>query len=232
MDRLIRFSDYDVLAYVTSGLLALALADILGATHFVIGANWSVSEGILTVLSSYALGHLLATPSAWLLDEKLVWGLLNRPSQTLMGNRPDHGFRGFIAKTILRNYYTPLNSSLQVRLVRIIKTRNLQDAEGLFWLAFPEVKSDPMAYGRMSAFLNLYGFSRNVAFVLGLGGVALIATSLLGFLPIPNDNRVWFGLAAIVGSFGMLHRYLKFYRLYGVEVFTTFDAMERRRHED
>lgn len=43
MDKLLRFSDYDVFAYVASGFAAIVAWDLVFATHFVVGAKWSVN---------------------------------------------------------------------------------------------------------------------------------------------------------------------------------------------
>lgn len=230
MDRLIRFSDYDVFAYIASGLVALALLDLALFTEFIVGAEWTVAQGFLTIFGSYVLGQLLATPAAWFLESGFVRKVLGRPSDVLMGARPAQGGRGFLAKTILGNYYTPLDSSVQARLSSIMTTQGITSAESLFWLAFPEAKFEPVTYSRMSAFLNLYGFARNISFVLILGGGALLVAGALNDPPYGNsDQRMALGAAALIAALGMIHRYLKFLRLYAVEVLTTFDALERRR---
>jgi len=230
MDRLLRFSDYDVFAYLASGAIALAIADLLFSTSFIVGAEWTVAQGVLTIFAGFVLGQVLASPSAWLLEDLFVRKLLGRPNEVLMGARPIGGVRGFLAKTILGNFYTPLHPSVQTRLSAIMTTHRLTDAEALFWLAFSEAKAEPIAYSRMSSFLNQYGFARNMTFVLFLGGIALVVVGAMTDPPTgASDNRVAVGALALAAALGMIHRYLKFLRLYSVEVLTTFDALERRR---
>lgn len=227
MDRLLRFSDYDVFAYIASGAAALALTDLIFATQFILGVEWSVSQGLLTIVATYVLGHIIATPSAWLIERVLVRKLLKSPSENLMGTQPSAGWRRFLARTLLGDFYTPFDIGTRSRLQTIMAANNVAPGEPLFWLAFPEAKTDPIAYGRMVSFLNLYGFSRNMAFVLIAGGLACIIASALG---MPNgDAQLQWGPISMLAGFGMFHRYLKFYRLYAVEVLTTFAAIERRR---
>ncbi len=89
--------------------------------------------------------------------------------------------------------------------------------------AFAAVRSDALTYTRLSTFLNLYGFCRNVSLASLVAAVALAAGSLAGTaytgtLIAPG----WWALGAFVIALGLFYRYLKFYRLYACEVLAAY----------
>jgi hypothetical protein len=227
MDKLARFSDYDVFAYIASGLAALVVWDIVFATQYVLDAQWTVASGALTIAAAYIIGQILAAPSGWLIERQFVHHVLYRPSVILMGSR-ELGWRKHLKRTVLQDYYTPLDASLRRKVCeRAAAERGSEVAgEAMFWCAFPVAKKDPNAYARMDGFLKLYGFCRNMAFV-GLAGACLILVDAsLGWLRLGWSDHVaqqfrW-GLLALLIGLGMLHRYLKFFRLYNVEVFVAY----------
>jgi hypothetical protein len=72
----------------------------------------------------------------------------------------------------------------------------------------------------MDQFRNLYGFSRNVAFV------GLIAAGLLAvrFWQAPDVRTAWLLVGALVLGIGMFGRFLKFYAAYSGEVLRTYNS--------
>lgn len=229
MDKLVRFSDYDVFAYVASGLAALMVWDIVFSTHYIIGAVWTVASGTATIASAYIMGQIMAAPSGWVIERQFVHHILFRPSVALMESRK-LGWRRFLKKTILQDYYNPLDTELQKVRERAAADRGSEVVgEALFWCAFPVAKKDTNAYGRMDGFLKLYGFCRNMAFI-GLIGACFIAVDAslewkrLGWSVHILQQFRWALLALLIGL-GMLHRYLKFFRLYNVDVFVAYSEI-------
>jgi hypothetical protein len=232
MDDLARFSDYDVFAYLASGLGALVVWDLAFSTHYVLGANWTVASGALIIAAAYIIGQILAAPSGWFIERKFVRHVLLRPLVVLMETEK-LGWRKFLKKTLLQDYYNPLDSGLQRKVRERASAENGGDylaGDALFWCAFPVAKRDSHAYPRMDSFLRLYGFCRNMAFV-GFAGAFLIAAvavvewASLGWSDLVARQFRW-GLLALLIGFGMLHRYLKFFRLYAVEVFVSYSYKE------
>ena len=90
--------------------------------------------------------------------------------------------------------------------------------EVLFWPAFANARATAPVMARLSDFMNLYGFCRNTALV------AFIDAGIFywSFLQPkgPADHLLWARIALVVGI-GMTLRYLKFYRHYAVELFST-----------
>lgn len=226
MDNLARFSDYDVFAYLASGLASLMVWDMVFSTKYVIGAQWTVAGGVITIAAAYIIGQILAAPSGWLIERQFVRHVLLRPSVILMGG--EIGWRKILKRTLLQDYYSPLDKGLQDKVrERVAAERDPQvSGDALFWRAFPVAKRDANAYARMSGFLNLYGFCRNMAFVGVVGAcfIALVAAlewAEMGWSKDLAHQFRWALLALLIGL-GMLHRYLKFFRLYAVEVFVTY----------
>ena len=216
MDKFFRFSDYDVFAYLTAGFAGLAVVDLSFSTSFIVGASWTFSAGTLTVFAAYILGHIIAIPSSSFIEHGLVKRFLGAPSENLLADNQS-GLRWLMKVTTLRDFYRPLTVDIQARVMGLANPMSgvALTGERLFWVAFAAAKRDPSAAGRMQTFLNLYGFCRNIAFV-GLFGGALIA--VFGTSPETTRNAV----IAVATGVLMLHRYLKFYRLYCVEVFVSF----------
>jgi len=226
MDKLLRFSDYDVFAYLASGFAALTGWDLLFATGYVIGAQWSVSTGILTIVAAYVIGQIIASPAAWLIERQLVRRALGHPASVLMRTEPLSGWRKWASNIALSEYYRPLETTIADSLRAFMTTKGISSSEGLFWQAFPVAKLSPMATIRMDAFLRLYGFCRNMAFVAFTTGLGLAAKLALHWRSTGWDDHAdvmaMYSSVSLLVAVGMLYRYLKFHRLFNVEVLVTF----------
>ena len=226
MNKVLRFADYDVFAYLASGFTALAGWDLLFATEYVIGAQWSVSSGTITLVAAYVIGQIIASPAAWLIERQLVRRALGHPTSVLIRTEPLSGWRKWASHFTLAEYYRPLETSVGERLRELMTAKGISSSEGLFWQAFSVAKSSTSAAVRMDTFLRLYGFCRNMAFVTFATGIGLAAKLALHWRNTGWDDdaevmAVYFGTCILV-AIGMLHRYLKFHRLFSVEVLVTF----------
>ncbi|MEQ8693896.1 MAG: hypothetical protein RIC85_01015 [Gammaproteobacteria bacterium] len=226
MDKLLRFSDYDVFAYLASGFTALAGWDLLFSSGYVIGAQWSASSGTLTIVAAYVIGQIIASPAAWIIERQFVRRVLGHPTAVLLRSEPLSGWRKWASHFSLAEYYRPLETNVADRLRAFMMAKEISSSEGLFWQAFSVAKASPSATARMDAFLKLYGFCRNIAFVAFATGLGL-ATKLA----LHCRNTDWDDEAKVMALYssitfliavGMLFRYLKFHRLFSVEVLVTF----------
>lgn len=222
MNNLLRFSDYDVFAYLASGFAAMAVLDALAATHFVLGADWTVSEGLVSIIAAYVLGQVLAGPAAWVMEQGLVAAVLGRPSALLIADaKPRRGLRAVLARTFLSDYFAPLDGGVAAAIRRAAPEDAQAGGETLFWRAYALARADDHAVARLDGFLRLYGFCRNLAFVALAAALAFALAALNG--AIARDSaaavaRDWYlCVAALVVAIGMTHRYLKFHRLYTLE---------------
>ncbi len=222
MNNLLRFSDYDVFAYLASGFATMAVLDIVLSTHLVLGASWTVSEALIAIVAAYVLGQMIAAPAAWVMERGLVGVVLGRPATLLMAEgRPARGLRGLLARTSLWEYYAPLDSGVAAAIRRAAPADAQAGGEQLFWRAYAQARADDHAVARLDGFLRLYGFCRNFAFVAVAAAIAFALTALNGAIARESAAAVardWYLCAgAAVVAIGMTHRYLKFHRLYTLE---------------
>jgi hypothetical protein len=126
------------------------------------------------------------------------------------------------------DYFTPLDQGTRERVTAKVHEEGHPESSGesLFWIAFARAKRDPLTYGRMESFLKLYGFCRNIALV-GLAAAALLIADAVWRLShaapaVEILDRLCWALIALIGGVAMLYRYLKFHRLYSVEVLTGY----------
>lgn len=230
MDKFFRFSDYDIWAYLSSGMLLIAAWDFAFGTNWALKADWSAADGVIVIFAAYIVGHIVATPSSWILERLIVGRLLRSPSVNLFSDQQT-GFRWLLQKTVLGNYYSPLPPDLRNRVLKKAGP-DVMPGEAVFWRAYAIVKRDPTASPRMETFLNLYGFCRNISFVAFLAGsfnatAAYQAARMNITEVLANELYIWM-LVSIIGGLLMFHRFLKFYRLYAVEVFVTYVETEGR----
>ncbi|MEO1018992.1 MAG: hypothetical protein AAFY56_15055 [Pseudomonadota bacterium] len=223
MDLFKRFSDYDVFAYLPQGFLALAAVDYLFATNFVLNGGWDVPKGFLIMFGAYIIGHLIASPSSKIIEKWVVRGFMKQPATHLLTSKTTP----WVLRVIFADYYTPLSEPLRREVLNKMGSEDPDRIPGetLFWKAYPLAKRDEHAKDRMGSFINLYGFCRNVCFVSGLTALTLFVQLGWGkwVSHIPPDNeKIAVAVILSIVSFMMFQRYLKFHRLYSVEVFTTF----------
>lgn len=221
MDKLARFSDYDLFAYVASGLAAFVIWDAARGTVFVLGADWTVASAALTIAFAYVVGHVLAIPSSWLVEKLVVRHILLPPAKILFEAVSLNRFQRALRASMLREYYSPLAAQVKAKLKEKWPDENSGDA--MFWHAFPIAKADSISYGRMEAFLRLYGFCRNIAFVGVAGSVFIGVSAGIGWYGSGWSEGILTMLEraaiSLLIGLGMLHRHLKFYSLYCNEVF-------------
>lgn len=223
MNFLGRLSDYDIFAYLPQGLFALAAVDYIAGTKFVLGVDWDVADGLLTLITAYVAGHLVAAPASKLIERWIVRKMMDQPAEVLLAKKT----RGWLSGFLFADYYTPLAEPVREDVLKKMGDIDPETADGedLFWRAYPTVKQDQATVARLSGFLNLYGFSRNLCFVAGATSLALAVQNgwSTWIMSVNVDGERWVVAAClVVVSYLLFQRYLKFHRLYSVEVFTTF----------
>jgi len=89
------------------------------------------------------------------------------------------------------------------------------------------MKADAVVQGRLDTFLNLYGFCRNTMVAMLIAAACLLAGILLGTAEtgLVAGPGWWVGLC-LIAAVGLFYRYLKFYRQYAVELFTSYAETE------
>lgn len=227
MSSLSKVSDYELFAYVASGFWALAIADLLIGRKFIFGQDWTISETALMFMASYIMGHILASPAQAMIERSLVHGILLPPSVTLFGKDKRLERRKHLRTALLRGYYRPLDEGIRKEVWQRSKDEfgTELSGEALFWQAYSVAKNDENVAARMSVFLKLYGFCRNITFINLWGFLLFLSSTIIRYTNNDIfelcDHPTWAGISLLL-SLGMMIRYLKFYRLYSVEIFVAY----------
>src|SRR5437867_948279 len=184
----------------------------------ILGREPGVIESIALLIAVYVGGQLVATPAKALLEDGLVEKILKRPSVNLFLEQKPR-IRGLM----FPGFYAPLPSETRKRILNKAKTVGINTTgEDLFLhVRFePATLENAKLMERLSSFLNLYGFNRNLSFVAMLVGVGLLVAAR--YLP-GQDAATWkYGLSLVVAGILLLYRYLKFFRQYSYELFNTY----------
>jgi hypothetical protein len=215
----IPFSVYDFFGYLAPGFVLLAAFDFSSDGGWLLRDNQSVAMVFFWIAVAYFIGHLIAHISSILLEDVLVRRILTSPEVTLFIHRKTRWryiFPGFYRQLPPETAKRVLQKASQIEA-------HLQPGRGLFFHCHAIVKHQSAVLERLTTFLNLYGLCRNVSLssflaagILGFGSYWSYA-HCLNFWP-----KLYWSVAALILSFGMLYRYLKFFRLYTVEVFVSY----------
>lgn len=176
----------------------------------------------MMLLFCYIIGHIISAISAILIERFFNYGLLKFPSENLL----DTSKRNWFQK-VFKNYTHALDKDFIDDFKSVFKKRFGSEAgsKDIFWLCYADITlQSPMGFNRITNFVNLYGFSRNIAGAL----ILYIALRLLAF-PLLNSNidcytciiLVCYFLCALI----MTKNYLKFYYRQCSELFYHFYAI-------
>lgn len=218
----IPFSVYDFFAVLATGFVVLCAVD------YGFDVGWLTKETLppgmilFLVVGGYALGHVVANLSSYFLEHKFLRGVLKSPEITLFEERTD-GFWSHLFPI----FYKPFPLETQKRVFDRAKDAGIErPGRGLFFHCFAIVKRDKATAERLGAFLNVYGFCRNVCMASLIAAVVLLFASLRKFnwsngSGFEADKLVWSVLAVFV-AVGLFYRYLKFFKHYTEEVFRDY----------
>jgi hypothetical protein len=221
MDK-VPFSVYDFLGYLAAGFLLSAGvgASFVGADE--LNENPSLIVSILLIVIAYIAGHVVANVAGFVLEKKLVADVLGRPTQNLFGASPRRYERLF------PGYYGELPSETRTRVLE--KARSLagisEPGEGLFFHCHARVKKEQAVMERLNTFLNLYGFCRNACMALVIVAACLLVGVVIGSAETGGIGAGWCAAAALAGAIGTFYRYLKFFRQYAIELYTSYAELD------
>ncbi|TWO68068.1 hypothetical protein FN976_24335 [Caenimonas sedimenti] len=210
------FDPYDFFGYLATGLLALFALQIIIGVPEILGKDLKALEIAAVTLAAYVVGQILATPAKFFLEDLLARAILKAPSMNLMrARRPWYGY-------VFYQYCTPLAPSARERVLAKVKqeaTKTLGGEDLFVHVRFREyVCTNEKLIARINAFLNKYGFARNLSFACLAAGIAILATRPMDW----NDVTVRYGVLALAAGIGLLFRFLKFYRQYTYELFNVY----------
>jgi hypothetical protein len=211
---------YETFAYLIAGLAILLAAEQAFGFPQVLGASLKITDvaALVLFMSAYIVGHLNAMISRALLEDLLVHRLLRPPSANLVEPKIATAFR-----FVFPAYYRPLTSATQERLLRRAREQGVTTiGEPLFELVrfSPEIRDNRQVMERITAFLNHYGFSRNMASAAAIAAAILVAGLWLQRERGPEYDL--YIVISVVVFVGMIYRYLKFFRQYSYEIFNCY----------
>jgi hypothetical protein len=125
------------------------------------------------------------------------------------------------ARRPFKHYRSPISKAIAEAINKKYERMSANSAsdDAMFLYCYHLVKEQcPKAAGRLDTFLYLYGFARNLSLAFFLStGICASAAVLLGRKPL-----WWIAGASLLAGITFLFRYLKFYRHFSVEVFSSF----------
>lgn len=216
METKFPFTSYDFWAYLSAGFLLLFAVDYVAQTNLLMRESWTVVQSVLAFSCAYAAGHVVASLSSFVFERLLVGKLLGAPRDVLFGGSKAPRFIRFCMPTYFQTLPVAVRNSVHAKAAAL----NVGDSsEALFLAALSNARANPAVMSRLDNFLNMYGFCRNASLVSFID-----AGLLYWFWSKGEGNGVTLTgcYVALALGVGMTLRYLKFYRQYAFEVFTSF----------
>lgn len=210
------FSNYDFFGYLACGFLVVCATDYAFDGHWVLGHEKVFpADAAFWILVAYMLGHLIAQVSSATLENWFVNGILGDPADVLLGGPSSTKWR-----KLFPGYFIPLPNQTRQRVFERAAAKGVIEAgRPLYFHCHPIVIREKHVLERMNSFLNMYGFCRNMSMSILL----CIPVLLLGIIVKGGCQlKLLWTMMAIIAAVGMFWRYLKFYRLYSVEVFRSY----------
>lgn len=225
MDQKIPFTSYDFWAYLSAGFMLLFALDQAAGTKLLTRESWTLVQSVVAMSIAYAVGQLVASASSMIFEKILVNKLLGYPNNVLFGQAKAWPW----VQKLLPSYFEPLPVETQKAVLeKAGKVGVDKPGVALFWPAHAFGRATPSVAARMDNFLNLYGFCRNTAFVALLDAAVLYWSYLQP--KGPETHLLWARLALIAGI-GMTLRYLKFFRHFTLEIFTSWAFVKDKEPE-
>jgi hypothetical protein len=217
MDK-IPFDPYDFFGYLASGLAVVIGMELTLGFPTVLSAQLSAVQSAFLILGVYVAGHIIATPSKFVLEDVIVKKLLKSPTKNLFNPHPGKFF-----KLLFPGYYTALPARIRNKILERVKAEGGETSgESLFLHVRynSAMLNNDNLLARLTTFLGRYGFARNLSFSCLLVGVAMLAKCFLEDSDNPQLTK--YGITAIIAGVLMFYRYLKFFRQYSYEMFNTY----------
>jgi hypothetical protein len=245
----IPFTAYDFFGYLAQGfvfLLAVDASFVHDPTHFSPGTT----ESLALIAAAYVVGQLIGQLAGGLLEtglfDKTTVGF---PSVNLFVTREPRRplvalvfaayWRTFPAETRSRvldktdlalgalksKQTTGYRGQLRLRRQRKDWRPLSDDGETLYDHCYGALKARDIDSGRLANLLNLYAFCRNMSIALALGAIALAIGTGCGSAHTGAISPGWWIGGAAFTAGGLFLRYLKIFRLFHEEIFTTYAGL-------
>lgn len=222
----IPFSVYDFFGYLAAGFILLVAIDYsFNGGSLLKKDNPTIIQTIVWILAAYIMGQIIANIAGDLIERRIVRNRFQSPEELLFQTLGATSWR-----RIFPGFHQPLPTGLPERILQKAKDRAGIDTpcRSLFLHCHAIVKRDHVTKERLDTFLNLYGFCRNVCMAALLAVVILLADFFFDLISGRglHPSNLWWSGAALLAAMGTFYRYLKFFRHYTVEVFTTYAEVD------
>ncbi|MFH1688147.1 MAG: hypothetical protein ABIE70_11590 [bacterium] len=218
----IPFNAYDFFGYLAPGAIACVSLDYVLGLGIVLVKDPGAYFTVLIVMAFYFVGHVVAAGSA------LVYGRV--VARIVYGDYYEYLFSDD-RMTMWRRLTAcaPLPAEIQTAVLKQARGVAIEKAgQALYQFACSVARRSPEYGPRLRVFLNLLGFSRNVSAAFAVAGIAFALSSYGGG---GSTSIGWMTAAALFASAVMLVRFMRFYRLYGVEVFSALAYHDDRKDD-
>lgn len=215
----------------SDGLVSLKAANVHFKMEYLFGyLTWNTNSDfkfttvLILILFLYVIGHIIAALSSLFIERYFNYGLLKFPSKNLLDidNKRNWLQRRF------KNYTRALDKDFVKEFNVVFKKRFSADIgnKDIFWLCFADISlQSPTGLSRVTHFVSLYGFSRNIAGSL----IIYIILRLAAALPILGSQIDYYTTIILVGylfcALIMTKNYLKLYYRQCSELFYHFYAL-------
>ena len=225
----IPFSVYDFFGYLSAGFLTIIAFEYAGGSTNVLHAEHTVAFGFAIIVFAYMVGHIIAHLSSVVFESWLVRKVLKPPEYHLLKTEADTTLTG----KLFPGYFTPLPKDSQSRIIKKAEKYGISSfRRAFFFHCHTIVKKDSASLDRLNTFLNLYGFARNMAMALLLSATVLAISAVYHEFIYQSQEKpnhlLCYTVNALITSFFMFLRYLKFFRIYTMEVFLNYSENIRK----
>jgi hypothetical protein len=231
----IPFSPYDFFGYLANGFLILCAFEYAFFGTSLADRDWKIGPALFYAVLAYIIGQIVANMSSYWLEHVIVREWLKSPEETLFKEPKQKGDRRTWAERLFPIFYRPFPAKTQKRVLGVAQMNGFdQPGRDLFLHAYTVVKQDKVTLERLTAFLNQYGFARNISMGLIIAAILLLIGVLIDvrrWSDIDNSKVAWVG-AAVLGAVGMFYRYLKFFRHYTMEVFNSYAELKQSKKDE
>lgn len=166
-----------------------------------------------TFIIIYGIGHIVSSFGSYLFEGMLIGKWLGYPSKNLF---KDESKNIWLFSSYVRNY----SEQFRVAFNDIFEEKfGVFGDYDKFMICFSLIKEKcPATAGRLAVFISLYDFSRNSAMALTI-------------LAIVSIFQGYYGLSVIilVVAYLFVLRYLKFFKIFGDEVFRSFYVYSKNK---
>lgn len=228
----IPFNVYDFFGILSAGFIVVfSVLVTVGFDPFIDRSVPSITSLFLIIIS-YILGHAIAHLASFAYESLVVRKVLRSPEDHMFSDK-----RLTCWGLIFPGFTKALPAETRDKVLSRAANEGIESTgRGLFFHCHASVKLEKATQERLNNFLYLYGFARNDSMALLIASIVFLINRN-AFFQTQNQlssNISFLTLSAISLFLAllMLLRYLKFFRHYTLEVFTSYAASSNEKGEE